>query len=148
MDVILTQDVKSLGKKGDLVSVSEGYGRNYLIPKGLATLATKGAISQIKELKEAEQKAEEKAKEEAIELAKKLDGNTIKLKAKAGEQGKIFGSITANDVSNAIKKQFGVEVDRKKIQLETIKELGTFPAKLRIYPEVSAEIKVFVEAEE
>lgn len=148
MDVILTQDVKSLGKKGDLVSVSEGYGRNYLIPKGLATLATKGAISQIKELKEAEQKAEEKAKEEAIELAKKLDGNTVKLKAKAGEQGKIFGSITANDVSNAIKKQFGVEVDRKKIQLETIKELGTFPAKLRIYPEVSAEIKVFVEAEE
>jgi large subunit ribosomal protein L9 len=148
MDVILTQDVKTLGKKGDLVKVNEGYARNFLIPKGLATEATKGAITQIQEKKEAQKRAEERAKQQAYELAAKLKGQTVTLKVKAGEKGKIFGSINSADVATAINKQFKLDIDKKKIQIDTIKELGTFTAKIKLFPEVSAEIKISVQAAE
>ncbi len=148
MDVILTQDVKALGKKGELVTVNEGYARNYLIPKGLANIATKGTITQLHEKKEAEKKAKAKAYQKALDLANSLNGSTVTVKAKAGEKGKIFGSVTANDVAVAVNKQFGLKIDKKKVQIETIKELGIFEAKLKIYPEVSTIIKVNVKAEE
>ncbi len=148
MDVILTQDVKALGKKGELVSVNEGYARNYLIPKGLATIATKGVITQLNEKKEAEKKAEARALQKALDLANTLNGRTVTIEVKAGEKGKIFGSITANDVATAINKQFDLKIDKKKVQLETIKELGTFDVKLKLYPEVSTIIKVNAKAQE
>jgi len=147
MDVILTQDVKALGKKGELVAVNEGYARNYLIPKGLATIATKGVIAQLNEKKEAEKKAEARALKKALDLANTLKGSTVTIEVKAGEKGKIFGSITANDVATAINKQFDLKIDKKKVQLETIKELGTFDVKLKLYPEVSTIIKVNVKAQ-
>lgn len=148
MDVILTHDVKALGKKGELVSVNEGYARNYLIPKGLATIATKGVITQLNEKKEAEKKAEARALQKALDLANTLNGRTVTIEVKAGEKGKIFGSITANDVATAINKQFDLKIDKKKVQLETIKELGTFDVKLKLYPEVSTIIKVNAKAQE
>lgn len=147
MDVILTQDVKALGKKGELVTVNEGYARNYLIPKGLATIATKGVIAQLNEKKEAEKKAEARALKKALDLANTLKGSTVTIEVKAGEKGKIFGSITANDVAIAINKQYDLKIDKKKVQLETIKELGTFDVKLKLYPEVSTIIKVNVKAQ-
>lgn len=147
MDVILTQDVKALGKKGELVTVNEGYARNYLIPKGLATIATKGVIAQLNEKKEAEKKAEARALKKALDLANTLKGSTVTIEVKAGEKGKIFGSITANDVAIAINKQYNLKIDKKKVQLETIKELGTFDVKLKLYPEVSTIIKVNVKAQ-
>ncbi|MDD2432049.1 MAG: 50S ribosomal protein L9 [Firmicutes bacterium] len=147
MEVVLTQDVKKLGKKGDLIKVNEGYARNYLIPKGLAVLATDGIVTQINQKKKAEKKAEQQAKANAEALANKLKGQSVTLKAKAGEKGRIFGSITAGDVASAINKEFNLNIDKKKLQIDSIKELGTFEAKLKLYPEVSTEVKVVVVAE-
>lgn len=148
MDVVLLKDVKTLGKKGELVSVNEGYARNYLIPRGLAAIATDGIVTQINQKKEAEKKAEEKAKQEALELAKMLKGQTVTIKVKAGDRGRIFGSITNNDVATAINKKFGIDVDKKRVQIDSIKELGVFDARLRLYPEITTEVKVSVVAEE
>ncbi|HOA91573.1 MAG: 50S ribosomal protein L9 [Bacillota bacterium] len=147
MEVVLTQDVKSLGKKGDIVKVNEGYARNFLIPKGLAVVATEGVKTQIKQQKKAEEKREEQKRAEAQALANKLKGQSVTVKAKAGEKGRIFGSITAGDVADALNKQFNLDIDKKKIQMDAVKELGTFEAKIKLYPEISTEIKVVVTAE-
>lgn len=148
MIVILNKDVKGTGKAGDVVKVSDGYARNMLIPKGLATEATQGNVRQLEKQKAiaAEKKAEEKAAAE--KQAEKINKLTVVIKTKAGDGGKIFGSITSKDIAEALKKQHGIEVDKKKIQLSSpLKQTGEMSVDIKLYFEVSAKLKVTVEAE-
>ena len=148
MIVILNKDVKGTGKAGDVVKVSDGYARNMLIPKGLATEATQGNIRHLEKQKAiaAEKKAEEKAA--AKEQAEKIGNFTVTIKTKAGDGGKIFGSITSKDIAEGLKSQHGIEVDKKKIQLSSpIKQTGEMSVDIKLYSEVSAELKVKIEAE-
>ena len=146
MKVILKADVKSLGKAGELVNASDGYARNFLLPKGLAIEANKTAMNEFKNKQKAEKfhKAEElKAAQEA---AARLEGKTVKLNAKAGANGKLFGSVTSKDVAEKIKADFGEEIDKRKIVMEDIKAFGTVEAEVKVYPGVTA--KVFVNVTE
>ena len=146
MKVILQQDVKSLGKKGDLVNASDGYARNFLFPKGLAVEANASAMNDYNNKESAKKfhKAEEiKA---AQELASKLEGKTFSLKAKAGANGKLFGSVTSKDVSAQIKADLGVDIDKRKISMADIKAFGTVQAEIKVYQGISA--KVFVQVSE
>lgn len=148
MIVILNKDVKGTGKAGDVVKVSDGYARNMLIPKGLATEATQGNIRHLEKQKAiaAEKKAEEKAA--AKEQAEKIGNLTVTIKTKAGDGGKIFGSITSKDIAEGLKSQHGIEVDKKRIQLSSpIKQTGEMSVDIKLYSEVSAELKVKIEAE-
>ena len=148
MIVILNKDVKGTGKAGDVVKVSDGYARNMLIPKGLATEATQGNIRHLEKQKAiaAEKKAEEKAA--AKKQAEKIGKLTVTIKTKAGDGGKIFGSITSKDIAEGLKSQHGIEVDKKQIQLSSpIKQTGEMSVDIKLYSEVSAELKVKVEAE-
>lgn len=147
MIVILNKDVKGTGKAGEVVKVSDGYARNMLLPRGLATEATDGNIRHLEKQKAiaAEKKAEEKAAAE--EQAKKIDATSVVIKTKAGEGGKIFGSITSKDIAEALKKQHKIDVDKKKIQLDSpIKQTGEITVDIKLYYEVSAKLKVTVEA--
>ncbi len=144
MKVILKADVKSLGKAGELVNASDGYARNFLLPKGLAIEANKTAMNEFKNKQKAEKfhKAEElKAAQEA---AARLEGKTVKLNAKAGANGKLFGSVTSKDVAEKIKADFGEEIDKRKIVMEDIKAFGTVEAEVKVYPSVTAKIFVNV----
>jgi len=146
MKVILKQDVKSLGKKGDLVNASDGYARNFLFPKGLAVEANASAMNDFNNKENAKKfhKAEEiKA---AQTDADKLEGKTFKLKAKAGANGKLFGSVTSKDVAGKIKEELGVEIDKRKIIMDDIKVFGTVQAEIKIYQGITA--KVFVQVSE
>ena len=148
MKVILNKDVKGTGKAGDVVTVSDGYARNMLIPRGLATEATQSNIRQLEKQKAiaAEKKAEEKAA--AQELAEKLNKASIKMKIKAGEGGRIFVSITSKDIADAINMQLGMDIDRKKEKLDApIKQVGQTDVDMRLYQDVNAKIKVIIEAE-
>ncbi|HHY42614.1 MAG TPA: 50S ribosomal protein L9 [Thermoanaerobacterales bacterium] len=143
MKVILLEDVKKLGKKGDLVDVSDGYARNFLFPRNLAKEATEGSLKQLKQEKDALAKKKQKELEQAKELAKVLSNTTVTLKVKAGEQGKLFGSVTSKDISEALKKQYNIEVDRRKIELqEPIKSLGSYKVDVKLAPEVDAKLSV------
>lgn len=147
MEVILKQDMQGLGYKNDLVKVRDGYGRNYLIPNGIALLATEANKRMLAEnTKQAAHKAE-KIKTAALELASKLGELTVEIGTKAGESGKIFGAVTALQVSDALRAK-GFDVDRKKIIFKAQpKELGTYAATLDLHKEVKHEIKVSVVAE-
>ena len=141
MKIILLEDVKKLGKKGDLVDVADGYARNYLFPRDLAEEATAGKIKQLKKGKAALEDRKEKEKEQAQEIAEKLSKAEVSLKVKAGEQGKLFGSVTTKDISEALKKQCKIEVDRRKIELfEPIKTLGEHKVDIKLFPEVVASL--------
>lgn len=146
MKVILQQDVKNLGKKGDLVNASDGYARNFLFPKGLAIEANSSAMNDFNN-KEASKKFH---KAEEIKAAKadaeKLDGKTFKLKAKAGANGKLFGSVTSKDVSKQIKEELGIDIDKRKIVMPDVKAFGTVQAEIKVYQGISA--KVFVQVSE
>ncbi|EJO5348137.1 50S ribosomal protein L9 [Clostridium botulinum] len=144
MKVILLKDVKSLGKKGDLVSASDGYARNYLIPKKLAQQATENNVHILNNKKEAERRQKLKELEEAQKLAKSLMGKEIKFKVKIGENGRLFGSITSKDISEKLKEQYNMNIDKKKIVAETIRQTGVYEAEIKIYPEVSTKVKVSV----
>ncbi len=148
MKVILKEDVKSLGKKGELVNASDGYARNYLFPKGLAIEANAASMNEFNSKENAKKfhKAEEiKAAQKA---ADELNGKSIQLKAKAGANGKLFGSITAKDISAEIEKAFGIKVDKRKISLDSeIKTFGTFNAEIKIYQGINAVVKVSVSEE-
>ena len=144
MKVILKQDVKSLGKKGELVNASDGYARNFLFPKGLAVEANASAMNDFNNKESAKKfhKAEEiKA---AQELANKLEGKTFKLTAKAGSNGKLFGSVTSKDVSKKIKED--LNTDKRKIVMQDIKSFGTVQAEVKVYQGISA--KIFVQVTE
>ena len=146
MKVILKQDVKSLGKKGDLLNASDGYARNYLFPKGLAVEANASAMNEFNNKESAKKfhKAEEiKA---AQETADKLNGKTFALKAKAGANGKLFGSVTSKDVSSKIKEELNLDIDKRKIVMQDIKTFGTVEAEIKVYQGISA--KIFVQVSE
>ena len=148
MKVILTQDVKGHGKKGEMVNASDGYARNYLLPKGLAIVADKSAVNEMESQKSAAAYHKEQEKKAAMELADKLKEAVVTFTAKAGENGKLFGSITAKDVAEQLKMQCHLVVDKKKIQLpDGIKTLGTTKVNVKVYPEISAEITVKVNAQ-
>ena len=147
MKLILTQDVRSLGHKDDVVSVRPGYGRNYLIPKGMAKMATESALKMLAE--DVKQRAfkQDKIKKDAEAMAVRLEGVTVTIKAKTGTSGKIFGAVTALQVANTLKEQ-GIEVDRRKIVLsEDPKVLGSYTATINLHKEVSKEIAIEVVAE-
>lgn len=144
MKVILKQDVKNLGKKGELVNASDGYARNYLFPRGLATEANASAMNDFNN----KENAKKFHKQEEIKAAQadceKLDGKTFKLTAKAGANGKLFGSVTAKDVSAAIKNELNLDVDKRKISMDDVKQFGTYEAEVKVYQGISAKIHVQV----
>lgn len=145
MKVVLLQDVKDLGKKGELVNASDGYARNFLFPRKLAVEATAGKLKEIEDKKSSERNRKEMELKAAKELADKLNKVEISFKTKAGENGKLFGSITGKDIADAIKSQHKLEVDKKKIVLhDAIKALGTYQVEIKVYPEVSAKVSVKV----
>lgn len=147
MKVILQTDVKSLGKKGEAVEVSEGYARNYLIPRGLAVLATDANLRSLKQEQDAKQNRKDREKRDAEQLAAKIVKMKVSVTAKAGESGKIFGSITSADIAAALEKQ-GVKVDKRRIELkEPIKVLGEYAVEVRVFQEMSATLKVKVTGE-
>lgn len=148
MKVILLEDVKGLGKKGDLVNSKTGYFRNFLSPKGLALEATKENIKKWEEeqIKKAEITAENKALAE--ELKGKLEAVSVTIKAKGGTDGRLFGSVTNLDIANALNDQHGFEIDRRKIELpDNIKTAGNHTVGVRVYPEMLANLSVVVEKE-
>ena len=144
MKVILKADVKSLGKAGELVNTSDGYARNYLFPRGLAVEANASAMNDFNNKEKAKKfhKAEEiKA---ANELKDRLEGKTVKLTAKAGANGKLFGSVTSKDVAQKIKAEFGEDIDKRKIVMQDVKAFGTVQAEIKVYQGISANIFVQV----
>lgn len=148
MIVILKKDVKGTGKSGDVIKVSPGYARNMLIPRGLAVEATEGNIRNLEKQKQIQKENEAIEKAKAEEIALKLSKGNIVIKTKAGEGGRLFGSITNKDISEAIEEQLGIKIDRRKIVLENpIKELGTANVEAKLYPEVMGKFTVEVKEE-
>lgn len=148
MDIILLQDVEHVGYKHELVTVKDGYGRNYLIPQGLALIANSANKARLKELQRREESMEAKRLGEYQEMAAKLDGQVLKIGAKAGTSGKIFGSVTTIQVVNALKEQFDLDVERRKVQLpDDVKELGSYKMVLNLHKEVQPEVTFEVVAE-
>lgn len=147
MEVVLKQDIAGLGKAGDLVSVKDGYARNYLIPRGLALRATKSALRLQESLKEAQTEKEERLMAEAKKNAAKLEGKTLLFRAKTGK-GRIFGSITSQDIATKIKSSFHLSVDKRRVLLsENLKQLGTHKVQVQLHPEVRVEITVDIQPE-
>jgi len=137
MKVILTKDVEDLGHQGDVVDVADGYARNYLVPRSYAIKASDGALRQADSMRSAREEALQAAREEAETFAQSLTGTRVVVAANASDEGKLFGSISENDIAAAITKFTGIEVDRKLIDLETpIKEIGLHEVALRPHPEV------------
>ena len=149
MEIILTQDVKNLGYKNDIVNVKPGYARNYLIPQGMAILATESARKVLAENMRQQAYKQEKIKKEAQELATVLEGLSLRIPAKAAQTGKIYGSVNNVQIANAIKEAKGIEIDRKQILVDddTIKEVGNYKAKIRLHKDVTVEISFEVFAE-
>ncbi len=147
MKVILLQDVKSVGKKGDIVNTSDGYARNFLFPKKLALEATEGNLNTANAKKESVRKQKLKETEAAQELVNDLKQKQLQLKVKTGEGGRLFGAITSKDVAAELKKQFNLDIDRKKIIMDNIKGTGLYEAEIKVYPEISAKLKIKVEEE-
>lgn len=147
MEIILLQDVKTLGKKGEIVKVSDGYARNFILPKKLGVEATKQNLYELNQQKAAEEKRQKELLEEAKAFGKKLEELTIKISIKAGEGGKTFGSVSTKEIAEAAKKQFNIELDKKKLQLaDPIKNAGSYTVPVKLHPQVTAELKVKVEA--
>lgn len=144
MKVILLQDVKKLGKKGDVVNTSDGYARNYLFPRNLAQEATDSNLHVLNAKKDVERRKKTAEIEAAQKLAEELRDKVVKIDAKSGDNGKLFGAITSKDVAELIKKQFNIEVEKKKIVMDTIKVAGTYNIEVKLYPEISTKMKVMV----
>ena len=145
MKIILTQDIKGKGKKGQMIEAAEGYARNFLIPKGLAVLATADAVNTMNLRDKAKAKADAEAKAAALEIAEKLKGSQVKVSAKGGEGGKLFGAVTGKEISAALKEQYGMDVDPKKLVLqEPIKSFGSYEVKAKLGFEISGTVYVLV----
>ena len=141
MKVILLSDVKGTGKKGELVNVNDGYARNFLFPKKLAKEASAQALNELKNAQEAQAFKKKTEEEAARKTAAALEGKSVKLTAKAGKGDKLFGSVTAKEIAEALRQQYGVEVDKRKISLSAdIKSFGTFECEVKLYTEISAKI--------
>ncbi len=148
MKIILLKDLEKLGYKHDLVEVKSGYGRNFLIPQGLAMIANPVNKKKLKEIIKLDEAKEAKRVGEYQEMATKLDGQVLKIKAKAGTSGKIFGSVTDIQIAQALKDQFSIELERKKINIQgEVKELGSYTAILKLYKEIAPELQFEVIAD-
>ena len=148
MKVILKADVRGKGKKGQMIEVAEGYARNFLMPKGLAVLATADAVNTMRLQEKAKAKADAEAKAAALEIAEKLKGMQVKVPSKGGEGGKLFGAVTGREISAALKEQHGVELDSKKLVLdEPIKSFGSYQVKAKLGFEISGTVNVIVTEE-
>ena len=146
MKVILLKDVKGTGKKGEIKEVADGYGRNFLLKNGLATLATNSAVSENKTQKQADDYHEEQRRLAAVSLAKKLEGKTVCVKVKCGENGKAFGAVTSKEISEQLTKE-GLDIPKQKIDLkETIKSVGEYKITAKLYQGVSANFNLKVDA--
>ena len=144
MKVILKADVKGQGKKGELVNVSDGYARNFLLPRNLAIPADAQAMNDLKNKEDAARFHKDMEKKEAQAAADTLNGKSVKVIAKAGQGGRLFGSVTTKEVAEAIKGQYGVEVDRRKITMSDIKAHGTFEGEIKFLTGISAKIQIVV----
>lgn len=145
MKVILLQDIKGVGKKDQIINANDGYARNYLFPKKLAVEATTGNLGNLKAKQESNQYRKDMQKEEAIKLADKIKDITLTIKVKAGENGKIFGGVTAKEIAENLKTQYAIDVDKKKINLsETIKIIGTRTVDIKLYEGVIGKLKLEV----
>ncbi len=148
MKVILTEDVKALGKKGEIVEVSDGYARNFILKKKKGLEANNKNLNDLKLKKANEDKLAQEQYEAARELGKKIEAGKVEMSIKTGEGGKAFGSIASKEIAAEVKEQMGLEVDKKKIQLkESIKTLGTHTVPVRLHPKVTADLKVIVTEE-
>ena len=146
MDIILIQDVKSLGKKGEIVKVSDGYARNFILPKKLGLEANAKNLNDLKLQKAAQAKLEKEQLEAAQELGKKIDGSAVTIRIKTGENGRVFGSVSVKEIAEAMQEQLGLTIDKKKISLANpIRNEGTFPASVKLHPQVTSELTVKVE---
>lgn len=149
MKVILLQDVKGSGKKGELVSVSDGYARNFLLPRKLAKEANAQAMNELKNAEAAKAHRIEVDKENAQNAAKTIEGKSVRLTAKGGQGGRLFGSVTAKEIAEEIRRQFGVEVDKRKISLDAeIKAFGTYTCEIKLYNGISAKVYAVVSEQE
>lgn len=145
MKVILLDNIKGVGKKDEVINASDGYARNYLLPKKLAVEANAENMSKLNNKKEAANYRKDVEKQNAEELAKKLKGIMLKVKVKAGENGKIFGGVTAKEISENLKSQYNFDIDKKKIELkETIKTLGSFNVSVKLFEGITASVRVEV----
>lgn len=148
MKVILLEDVKGLGKKDEMVTAKTGYARNFLLPKGAAIEATAANLKKWKDEMKDKEKNQKQEKDEAMDLKAKLEKVTVELKSKAGEGGRLFGSVTTKDIGEALKKQHKIQIDRRKIELkDNIKAAGITVVEVRVYPEITADLKVNVTVE-
>jgi len=148
MQVILRTDVSGLGKRGDIVDVADGHARNFLFPKGKAIKASKGAVEQAAKMRSARDAKDHEAREAATAIATALVGKPVTVTAKASAEGKLFGSIHASDVADAVQEQMSIEIDRKAIEIDGVKEVGTHTATASLHADVSFPITVEVVAAE
>jgi large subunit ribosomal protein L9 len=147
MKLILTQEVTGLGTPGDVVEVKDGYGRNFLVPRGLAVAWSKGGEKQVAQIRSARRAREVQSLDEAQQIRSALEARTVKLSAKAGASGRLFGAITPADVAEAVRSAGGTAVDRRKVELaQPIKSVGDYTVLIRLHPEVQARVKLQVVA--
>lgn len=145
MKVILTQDIKSVGKKGQIIDASDGYARNFLLPKKMAVIADSTNLNELKTKQDANKYKKDMSKANALELAKKMEDFELTFKIKAGDNGKIFGSVTSKDIAEALNKKYFVEVDKKKIGLDdAIKTLGVYTVDIKLFEGITGKLKVSV----
>lgn len=147
MKVILTQDVKSLGKKGELVNTSDGYARNFLFPRNLAVEASSQAMTELQNRESSKKHKIAVETEEAKKSAAAISGKIIEIKARAGQGGRLFGSVTAKEIAECMKKSFNIDIDKRKITVNDIKAFGSYPASVKLYQGVSADFTVKVSEE-
>ena len=148
MKIILLQDVKALGKKGEIVNVNDGYARNFILPKKLGVEATGKNLNDLKLQKANDEKVAQQLLDDAKELAKKLEAGKVELAIKIGEGGRAFGSVSNKEIAVAVNKQMGYDIEKKKIQLkDVIKTIGTHTVPVKLHPKVTAELKVIVTEE-
>ena len=148
MKVILLEDVKALGKKGEIINVNDGYARNFILPKKLGVEATGKNLNDLKLQKANEEKVAQQLLDEAKELGKKIEAGKVELKIKVGEGGRTFGSVSTKEIAVAVKEQMGYDLDKKKIQLkDVIKTLGTHNVPVKLHTKVTADLKVIVTEE-
>lgn len=146
MKVILRQDVDGVGRRGDIVSVADGHARNFLLPKGMAIVATDGAVNQANAMRKARDLREAADRAAAGTIAEALSAKTFTVKAKAGNEGRLFGSVTNGDIADALAEQGGVRLDRKKIVVQPIRTTGSHTAVVRLHADVECQIKISVVA--
>ncbi len=145
MKVILLKDVKGSGKQGDVINVADGYARNFLFPKNLAKVATSSAVHEIEVKKESQRLKEKEKRDQAEKLASGMEEMSVTIYAKTGESDRLFGSVSTADIAKALKKEYDIEVDKKKISMEEhIKMLGEYSAKVKLYAGVAANLKVII----